>query len=427
MNDVSVTAPRRPTIRQIRLFTGIVLFVYVTTHFLNHALGLISLDALDAGRRVFIAVWRNPVGTILLYGSLIVHFALALQAIYARRRLNLRAYEWVQLLLGLSVPFILALHVFGTRMAHEVYGVDDNYVYALLVQWHFSPQIGIQQIVLFAIAWIHGCMGLHFYFRLKRHYAPLLPYLFAGTLLVPTLGLLGVGVAADQVTTLAQDQEWLDRTLDNLNPPGAEGVQFVYDSAAIVWGVVIVFLALVMILRALRRWQERRKGLIRITYPGNRKVEIASGPTLLEISRQHDIPHASVCGGRGRCSTCRVRIGNGLDQLEPPASTEVAVLERVGAPPNVRLACQTRPTTDIEITPLLPPTAGPRAARSRSAYLQGGEREILILFAVFAPSPVSPSTSSHMTWFSSSTATLPPWERRSKMPAVMSINSSATA
>ena len=152
---------RRPTARQLRIATGVVLLVYLTTHFLNHALGLISLDAMEAGRRVFLAVWRNPVGTIVLYGSLLIHFVFALQALYARRRLNLRAYEWVQLLLGLSVPFLLALHVFGTRLVHEFHGIDDAYSYVLLVLWVFKPLAGIQQTVLFAVAWLHGCIGLH--------------------------------------------------------------------------------------------------------------------------------------------------------------------------------------------------------------------------------------------------------------------------
>ncbi len=105
------------------------------------------------------------------------------------------------------------------------------------------------------------------------------------------------------------------------------------------------------------------------------------GPTLLEISRLNDIPHASVCGGRGRCSTCRVRIVEGQDRLDPPQSAEVTVLERVGAPPNVRLACLARPRHDIKIVPLLPPGVTARAGYRRPGHLQGREREIAVLFA----------------------------------------------
>ena len=100
------------------------------------------------------------------------------------------------------------------------------------------------------------------------------------------------------------------------------------------------------------------------------------------MSRAAGIPHASVCGGRGRCSTCRVRVVRGLDRLPPASPEELHVLERVGAPRNVRLACQTRPTEELEIIPLLPPhTASIRDARPRSPQLEGEEREIAILFA----------------------------------------------
>lgn len=48
------------TPRRLRLISGIVLFTYLTTHFLNHALGLISLEAMEDGRIWFLRLWRNP-------------------------------------------------------------------------------------------------------------------------------------------------------------------------------------------------------------------------------------------------------------------------------------------------------------------------------------------------------------------------------
>ena len=73
------------TVRQIRLASGLVLFAYVSTHLANHAAGIVSLQAAEALRRIFLATWRNPVSTFLLYGALLVHFALGLYAIYRRR------------------------------------------------------------------------------------------------------------------------------------------------------------------------------------------------------------------------------------------------------------------------------------------------------------------------------------------------------
>ncbi len=101
-------------------------------------------------------------------------------------------------------------------------------------------------------------------------------------------------------------------------------------------------LVLVVVARGGRAlWQRRRS--VPITYPGGRVVTVPVGFTVLEASRAAGIPHASVCGGRGRCSTCRVRVAPGLEHLPPPHESEQRVLARVGAAPDVRLACQTRP------------------------------------------------------------------------------------
>jgi adenylate cyclase len=83
--------------------SGVLLFVYVTTHLLNHALGLVSLQAQEAGRGVFLAAWRNPVGTALLYGALLIHLALALWSLHQRRTLRMRRWEATQLILGLLI------------------------------------------------------------------------------------------------------------------------------------------------------------------------------------------------------------------------------------------------------------------------------------------------------------------------------------
>src|SRR6202030_972862 len=75
-------------------------------------------------------------------------------------------------------------------------------------------------------------------------------------------------------------------------------------------------------LRAWRGWHVRRFRAIRITYPAARVVTVPLGFSLLEASRWAGIPHASVCGGRARCSTCRVRIIQGAEHLAPPSPAE---------------------------------------------------------------------------------------------------------
>ncbi len=147
------------------------------------------------------------------------------------------------------------------------------------------------------------------------------------------------------------------------------------------FAVFLGLLITVVAARLIRAALERRRGVFHLIYPDGRRVRVSTGSTILEASRSAAIPHAQVCGGRGRCSTCRVRCGDGFDTLDQPSDDEQKVLDRVGAPPRVRLACQTRPSRDLEVTPLLPPTATPRDGGDQQAAMQGSEQEIDILFA----------------------------------------------
>src|SRR5712664_3686450 len=116
---------------RVRLWSAYVLFFYVVTHLLNHALGLISLRLLEVGRTGFVFIWHNPLGQTVLYGALFAHFSLALWSLYRRRALTLSRWEWTQLTLGALIIPLGALHVVGTRLAHELYGVDPGYPWVL--------------------------------------------------------------------------------------------------------------------------------------------------------------------------------------------------------------------------------------------------------------------------------------------------------
>jgi adenylate cyclase len=101
---------------------------------------------------------------------------------------------------------------------------------------------------------------------------------------------------------------------------------------------------------------------------------------LLEISRMKDVPHASVCGGRARCSTCRVGVEAGLASLPPPAAAEAMTLAAINAPPHVRLACQIRPSGPITVTRLVAPPAPGRVRAPAATEGQGLERRLAVLF-----------------------------------------------
>ncbi|MGF1631760.1 MAG: adenylate/guanylate cyclase domain-containing protein [Kiloniellaceae bacterium] len=368
-------------VRRLRLISGLVLFTYVLTHLLNLVLGLVSFPALEAGREVFIAVWRWLPLTLLLYTSLLVHLVLAFYAIFRRESLAMPPVEALRYLFGVLIIPLAALHILGTRLAHELYGVNDSYLYVVTAQWAFDLSLAGQQAVMLLVVWAHGCIGLHLWLRLKSWYPKAAPYCLAGAVLLPTLALAGYLAAGREVLGRARDPAFVSEVMAQAGVPSAS------EQAAVLAlrdGVVVGFgmlLALTLLCRVLWRLWLRRRGMARLTYPGGREVTVRKGQTILAASQIARIPHASVCGGRGRCSTCRVRVGRGGAALPPPGPEERRVLARISAAPNVRLACQTEVAADCEVTPLLPAAAGPALARPRPGYLQGEEREIAILFA----------------------------------------------
>lgn len=366
---------------RIRLATGLILFVFVTGHLLNHILGLHSLAAMEAGRDWFILVWRNPVGSALLMGSLMAHLLLAGWALYSRRSLKMTSGEAAQVVFGFSIPLLLASHIIGTGASHNLFKTNDNYTYVLLAQWKYlDTAVYLQSAGLFA-AWAHGCIGLYYWLRLKSWFKILAPGLFAIAILMPVASWLGFYIAGKEVLALAEDPEWLREAWRVINPPNNAQVKTIYDIAFWMQMFVVGLIGLALLGRLVRLLIERRRGMVSIEYPNDRTIRAAKGLSILEASNLNDVPHASVCGGRGRCSTCRVRVVSGEDGLSAASAQELRVLERVGAPPHVRLACQAIPSGDISVIPLLPPNASVQHSLLRSPALAGQERDIAILFA----------------------------------------------
>ena len=139
--------------QNVRLYSGLVLFLFAATHLINHALGLISIDAMEAMRSVRVAVWRSLPGSVLLYGALILHVVFSLLKFVQRRSWRMTPWEAVQLVFGLAIPLLLLRHALGTRMPHEVFGLNDNYQYALWVMW---PNEAYNQAALITLVWVHG-------------------------------------------------------------------------------------------------------------------------------------------------------------------------------------------------------------------------------------------------------------------------------
>jgi adenylate cyclase len=369
-----------PSLRQIRLATGLVLYVYVTLHFANHTLGNISIGAMESGLAIQKLIWQSAPGAAILYIALLTHMSLGFWALYARRRFHWTRLEATQLILGLSIPFLLTTHVIGTRVALSQFGLEKGYAQELVNFWVGSPLLGALQGVLLLIVWIHGCLGVHFWLRLKPFYPRAKDLLLAGAVLLPALALLGYYQGGQRAQVAIEDPAWRARTLSPEHTGDSAQNAVLLNERIGTLAFLAVTLAATLFARAFRQWRERRVGSIRLTYP-DRTIRVARGFSVLEASLINSIPHAHVCGGRGRCSTCRIRVLGDATGLPVPSAAEQAVLERVHAGPEVRLACQLRPTSDITLVPMLSPhTTAVDAYRTGAPASSGVERYVVIMF-----------------------------------------------
>jgi adenylate cyclase len=352
--------------------SGLILFTYIAAHLINHALGLISLGTAEAGMEIAVEVWYSLPGTILLYGAFAVHFMMALFAVYERRTFRLPPLELLRIVLGFTMPILLIGHAASTRLAYELFGLSSDYTRVVANLWATGSQGW--QLGLMAPGWLHGCLGLHFAFSRRGWYRQFRFALFSAAFLLPVLAALGFIAMGKE---LATSPAAVAAALEYLNPDNAAQRLAIaqWKDSVLNWYFSIIGAA--FIAREIRNLLERRrKRLVSVSYPG-RIVRVPRGWSVLEASRSFHLPHAAMCGGRARCSTCRVRVTAGGEHCPPAANDEQQTLSRIDATPDVRLACQLRPEGDISVIPLV------RTARPiyrATAPQRGGEREVVVLF-----------------------------------------------
>lgn len=424
---------------RLRLVSGLTLFTFVITHLVNHALGLVSLEVMRAGQAIFILVWHSLPGSLLLTLAALTHLSLVLYKQVVRPTLRMPWVEGVRILLGIVTLLGLSLHATPMvleRLRWTGSGQPVSYPDFIGLLASGDPMLW-NQLILVIAAWTHGCIGVHLWLRLREGYRRRQTLLAIVAVLLPLLALLGVlaagralpqgeggygpqtassygaadgayGNADDGAygggygggeTSSAGGYSGSERSgygndaygdgahaapgrpgaaswLGNLLPADAHSAQSVMAA----YGVLGLLLLLIATRAGVQAW-ERRRGLVSVRYASGREVKAVRGASVLDISRMGGVPHASVCGGRGRCSTCRVHVDAGWEMLPPPLEGEQKVLQRIHAPTRVRLACQLCPRHDVAVTPLLPADARPQDALPYDPMKFGVEQEIVILFA----------------------------------------------
>ena len=363
---------------RLRLISALVLLAFVVCHLTAHCLLLVSFEDAEVTRNVLMYPWRTWVGTGLLLTAFFVHFANALWSIYIRRSLRLIRWEWAQLLLGLCIPVLLMSHVVGTRIAESVLDVTSYYSTVLIVQWLIFPWLGVVQVLAVLTVWTHACIGINYWLGTKPWYPDWRPLFFGFALLLPTLALAGYVTAGNQILREAKNPDYAKLALEDSNLTD-QTLAEIQRMARVGWSICFVLALLPFVGRGIRSWHYRRRRPPMLAHPSGRIVPILAGATVLETLRENGIAHASVCGGRARCTTCRILVTKGLDRLPAASGLEVEALSRIGATPGTRLACQIRPTADISVMPLLAADATAADGTVRGGF-EGSERLITVVF-----------------------------------------------
>lgn len=83
----------------------------------------------------------------------------------------------------------------------------------------------------------------------------------------------------------------------------------------------------------------------------NKLIEVPkSNDTILKIIHDHQIDWMFACGAKGRCTTCKMIVHEGLESFEPLNASEQRFKDLGRLNDNERLACQNQLLADIEIS-----------------------------------------------------------------------------
>ncbi len=342
--------------KRLRIITGLILFAFLTMHLTNVALGLSSVALMEQARPWLLDIWANIVVGPVLLAALLIHMGLGLAAIYRRNTFNMTRNDIVQIVSSLILVPLMIPHVMGTAVAKEFFDLPQNFAGVLMLFWYYEPAEGLRQVLLLSAAWIHGCIGLFLWLRVQRWWPHVAYFSYPVAVALPVLAMLGYVEGGKQV--MSGEVEVVYAMPPEGGPTIDEIVAQLHSMGN--WLIVLFLLVTACVLVA-RMWRLMgNDGATRIRYAGLPAYTSENGLTLLESARTNEIPHASLCGGRGRCGTCRVRILGSSHPLPQPSEDEQRTLRRLGAGGDVRLACQLKIGGGrLEVARLLPPHVKP--------------------------------------------------------------------
>ncbi|MBT6508749.1 MAG: 2Fe-2S iron-sulfur cluster binding domain-containing protein [Marinovum sp.] len=364
-------------IRRARMYSGLVIFLYVTVHLVNHSMGLISLEVMEGLRQRVSAFNRNIVVSLTLYGALLVHTLLGFHHLLTRRSFKMSAKDWTQLVTSFALPLVLLPHIFASGYTPRFKDAQTSYKVVLNGMLEDG---GIYFMGLFVIfVWVHGIIGITSMIKFHPVYQKYKNAFLVVSWLLPILAVLGAVTASKELATdIENNKIIMEQVYAEANIGKELEAELMQTSDMLMVNYLFILLGVILFVFVLHQVRKAFRK-IKITYPNGKEVRVAKGTSILEASREHRIGHVSMCGGRGRCSTCRVRVMSDIETLPPRNGIESLVAERLSLQDNVRLACQLRPTSAVEVRPLVNAPVETLTTEDRET-LCGREEEIVVMF-----------------------------------------------
>lgn len=357
---------------RLRTVSGLILFTFAFFHFFNIGMGLVSTEAMESMQYARSIVTSNTTGRLVLLWAIFTHMGIAIWSVATRRHLHFNLTSGLQLALGLLIPLQLIPHVIHTSLGSEIYNVSGNMPFFLLRLWN-TPELW-QQSALLLVVWVHSCIGLHMWLRHIPIWQKSVPYLIGLSVLIPGFAFVGLITAGRTIADLYYNQGYAEMIHATFHwPSRAENYALQQISQVLERGFMALLLVALCVFGIRRQIRLRRS--VRINFTDGPEITAEICHTLLEMSQQANIPHTSLCGGKGRCTTCRVVITDGAQTLPDPSPAEARALKAVGASPETRLACQIRPTAPLTVTRIYHDKDQPRGRG-----VNGQEKPLAVMF-----------------------------------------------
>ncbi|MET1411796.1 2Fe-2S iron-sulfur cluster-binding protein [Roseibium sp. HPY-6] len=344
-------------ISKLRIASGLVLFVFVTGHLLTLAFGLRSIEAMEEASVYLMGLFANPVGGPLLILSFFAHAGLGLWTLFWRNRLFFNWGDSIQAVLGLAIVPLLLPHIMGTVVGPMMTDTHVGFKWVLAVYWMFVPQLGIQQVVALIVIWVHACYGLFLWMQVQNWWGRYATFSYPFAVIIPVTALLGFVESGKILIANSGDPEYMAPVRESATAYSSVGERLMQIQTDVLWwyaGIVAVVLAA----RAVRVWGKGAD--VSLTYKDGPTIKRSAGISILETAQSMDTSHAALCGARGRCGSCAVRVLEGAENLSAPSRVEKDTLTRRSLPEGVRLACQAMPTGgSVTVERVFPPTISP--------------------------------------------------------------------